>query len=90
MRMYMFFALAIIMPNFFLPERRFKTTVISSFMIDIHIYDESALGLSSKTIQILFPFMDELNYLRKNFQKRWGKKFNLNKNSPTYMLLAYT
>ena len=49
MRMYMFFALAIIMPNFFLPERRFvTTTVISSFMIDIHIYDESALGLSSK------------------------------------------
>lgn len=79
MRMYMFFALAIIMPNFFLPERRFKTTVISSFMIDIHIYDESALGLSSKTIQILFPFMDELNYLRKNFQKRWKKNLSQQK-----------
>ena len=82
----MFFALAIIMPNVFLPERRFKTTVISSFMIDIHIYDESALGLSSKTIQTLFPFMDELNYLRKNFQKRWKK--NLSKQK--YMLLVYT
>ena len=80
MRMYMFFALAIIMPNFFLPERRFvTTTVISSFMIDIHIYDESALGLSSKTIQILFPFMDELNYLRKNFQKRWKKNLSQQK-----------
>ena len=60
--------------EFFLPERRFETTVISSFMIDIHVYDESALGLSSKNNPNIISIYGWIELFEEKLPKKMGKK----------------
>ena len=83
--MYMFFALAIIMPNFFFArEEVWNNRYIISY--DRYIYDESALGPSSKSNPNIISICGWIELFEEKLRKKMGKNLSQYK----YMLLVYT